>query len=63
MPGWINIPVRIEVHERLVKVRGDKSFSDFIDGLLNEKVCHDNDHHQWLPSGSDQQDEVDMRGD
>jgi predicted CopG family antitoxin len=37
MPGWINVPVRIEVHDRLIKARGDKSFSDFIDELLDTK--------------------------
>jgi len=37
MPGWINVPVRIETRERLDKVKQDKqSYDAVINELVNE---------------------------
>lgn len=36
MPGWINIPIKIETHQRLNKVREkEQSFDKFINKLLD----------------------------
>ena len=42
MPGWINVPIRAETHERLNKAKGEekKSFDKFVTELLNFKEQH-----------------------
>ena len=35
MPGSINLNVKIETHDRLLKRKGDKSWSELLDELLD----------------------------
>ncbi len=39
MPGWVNVNLRTETYQKLQCLKGEKSFDEYIDGLLDPKDC------------------------